>query len=461
MNTITIPSNLEGFINTETRVGTTLSNRGIYLINGKLEDRDNPECFKCGCKMHIHGTVDVNLAHLPIGPTFSAVRFEKKRFKCPVCGRTEVECIIFQAGGHRITVPLLNFTIDLLKYGFTLKEVSRITGLGKNTIKDIDKKRLHEKYAESTSGGELVLKRPDVQARNLGIDEFKLHDGYVFATVIIDLDSGHVLWLAHGKRKKAVYDFIDYVGEKWMDNVEAVACDMNSDYQHAFEERCPYIQVVFDYFHIKKNFNEKVINAIKKDESKRLIATGSVQAAASLKRSRYILCSSRKTLEAKDEKANKISLSGLGFEKQEPKLFEGGARKVFRNDNLERYEKILKENKLLFTADLVKEKLSDAYTMKDEAEMAESVSEIIDMCRQTRNKHFVWFAKLLEDHFEGIIAHASLEFSSGKVEGTNNLIKTIRRRGYGYPDDDYFFLKIMDQSRKTYVRNEKSHRICD
>ena len=47
------------------------------------------------------------------------------------------------------------------------------------------------------------------------------------------------------------------------------------------------------------------------------------------------------------------------------------------------------------------------------------------------------------------------------IEGINNMIKTIRRTGYGYPDDDYFFLKIMDQSRKAYVKNEKSHRKYD
>jgi hypothetical protein len=32
---------------------------------------------------------------------------------------------------------------------------------------------------------------------------------------------------------------------------------------------------------------------------------------------------------------------------------------------------------------------------------------------------------------------------------------------YGYPDDEYFFLKIIDMSRKKYVRNEPSHRIYD
>ena len=35
-----------------------------------------------------------------------------------------------------------------------------------------------------------------------------------------------------------------------MDHVEAIACDMNSDFEEAFEERCTHVQPVFDYFHI-------------------------------------------------------------------------------------------------------------------------------------------------------------------------------------------------------------------
>jgi hypothetical protein len=38
-------------------------------------------------------------------------------------------------------------------------------------------------------------------------------------------------------------------------------------------------------------------------------------------------------------------------------------------------------------------------------------------------------------------------------------IKTLRRQGYGYPDDDYFFLKLFDASRKGYVRNPVAEKI--
>ena len=89
--------------------------------------------------------------------------------------------------------------------------------------------------------------------------------------------------------------------------LEAVACDMNSDFQEAFEEKCPHIQPVFDYFHIVKNFNDKVVSEIRKDEQRRLYDEGNFEGARQLKRSKYILTSSRKTLreewpEARDGK---------------------------------------------------------------------------------------------------------------------------------------------------------------
>ena len=67
---------------------------------------------------------------------------------------------------------------------------------------------------------------------------------------------------------------------------------MNSDFQEAFEEKCQHIQVVFDYFHIIKNFNDKVINEVRKDEQKRLVSEGRTEEAARLKKTKYILTSS-------------------------------------------------------------------------------------------------------------------------------------------------------------------------
>lgn len=54
-----------------------------------------------------------------------------------------------------------------------------------------------------------------------------------------------------------------------------------------------------------------------------------------------------------------------------------------------------------------------------------------------------------------------MPYSSGRLEGTNNMIKAVRRQAYGYRDDEYFFLKLFDASRRDKARNTKSHRKSD
>ena len=42
----------------------------------------------------------------------------------------------------------------------------------------------------------------------------------------------------------------------------------------------------------------------------------------------------------------------------------------------------------------------------------------------------------------GIIAAADFKINTSVLEGVNNKIKQIKRRAYGFRDDQYFFLKV-------------------
>ena len=450
---IMIPSNLEGFTNEETVTGITKSGRTLFNLKGNLTIKETDRiCPKCGGYMHVNQGHTTTLRHLCFGGNLTCISFNHNQLYCPSCNHTHMQNIPFKANNHRITEELLTYTKDLLATNkYTLKQVAEITGLGKNVVKDIDLQRLKEKYSIN---GETLIK-PEKTTKILGIDEFKLHNGYKYATHIIDMETGHILWIQEGKKKKVVYDFIDFVGLEWMDNVEAVACDMNSDFQEAFEEKCSHIQPVFDYFHIVKNFNDKVVSEVRKDEERRLKEEGNIEGAKTLKKTKYILTSSKDTLKRKDQEA------------KDGKIISKGST-LFKTSNVtrkagyeEKYNELIKENKLLFVMDIVKNKLTYAYSLTDEANMSKEITEIIDICTETKNKHFLWFKRLLESHFEGIIAHATYKISSGKIEGINNKIKTLRRQAYGLPDDEYFFLKLFDASRVSYERNPKSHKICD
>ena len=147
MNYITLPSLLVGFNNQTTEIVKTVTDREMYLLKGELEkDKEPCTCPHCNSKMHIHNKYEVNLKHLCFGRSMSNLRFSKHRYRCPHCGYTQMQEIPFKAPGHRITCELYQYTRDLLAYGFTNKEIAELTGLGKNTVKDIDLQRLREKY---------------------------------------------------------------------------------------------------------------------------------------------------------------------------------------------------------------------------------------------------------------------------------------------------------------------------
>lgn len=80
--------------------------------------------------------------------------------------------------------------------------------------------------------------------------------------------------------------------------------------------------------------------------------------------------------------------------------------------------------------------------------MKAEITEVIHLCRESKKHHLEKFANLLSNHIDGIVTHESTNISSGIIEGFNNKIKTIRRNAYGFRDDEYFFLKIMNTSRR-------------
>jgi transposase len=91
--------------------------------------------------------------------------------------------------------------------------------------------------------------------------------------------------------------------------------------------------------------------------------------------------------------------------------------------------------------------LAEAYRVDSEDKMVELIFDVMELCEASNNKHLRWFENLLYNHFDGIITHATIKISAGKIEGINNKIKTLRRQAYGFPDDEYFFLKLFDMSR--------------
>ncbi|QUC04077.1 transposase family protein [Atopobium sp. oral taxon 416] len=222
---IQIPSHLDGFVQTGTpqestrteefETSTRRCQRAVQILTipGRMVAKEAPCCPCCGKAMEKNGKAPITLRHLPLGMERARIEVSRPRWACRECGASCIEDVSFRAPGQRITLPLLTFVYDLLALGQTLKAVFLITGLNRNVVKKIDRARLGALYTEEDGDKERKLRKP---ARYLGADEFKLHNCRRWATVIIDLKMGHVLWLAYSKKRQVVHEFCDFVLAEWM-----------------------------------------------------------------------------------------------------------------------------------------------------------------------------------------------------------------------------------------------------
>ena len=129
-----------------------------------------------------------------------------------------------------------------------------------------------------------------------------------------------------------------------------------------------------------------------------------------LKHSTYILISSEDTRKRKERYARAGRLVSRGsalFGKQEV-LQKGGARKCC--------EYLISQSELLSACDIVDEMLAQAYSCTDVDAIRAAIERIVEVFRGTKDRHFEWFACLVEGHRGGIVVHARHQISSGKVE---------------------------------------------
>ena len=93
--------------------------------------------------------------------------------------------------------------------------------------------------------------------RRIAIDEIAVAKGHRYRTLVMDLDTGAVVFVGQVKGADALKPFwkrLKSSGAK----IEAVAMDMSPAYFEAVTTNLPKAAIVFDRFHVIKLFNDKL-----------------------------------------------------------------------------------------------------------------------------------------------------------------------------------------------------------
>ena len=162
------------------------------------------------------------------------------------------------------------------------------------------------------------------------------------------------------------------------------------------------------------------------------------------------IVSLKKRSEIMSKIRSKDSKIEVAFRKENKDILKGTKWLLLRNkSNLKLSAKkelknLLELNENLATAYILKEKLATIWNYKSEAWARKSINDWISIAEESKIRGVKAFIKTLRKHEYGIISHCKHPISNGKIEGTNNKIKVLKRRCYGFHDVEYFKLKILE-----------------
>lgn len=322
------------------------------------------------------------------------LRVPVRRVDCLECGRA-TEHIPWLAPASRLTRRLCAWIESLLQL-LPISHICRLSGLHWHTIKTLDKRRLEASVGAFEPG----------DVRRLVMDEFALHKGHRYATVIMDAERTRVLWVGLGNSRKAIRPFFERLGQRCQ-QIEAVAMDMNTAFDLEVKQHCPQAEVVYDLFHVVARYGREVIDRIRVDQANAL--RHDKPARQVVKQSRWLLLRNKENL---------------------------------KEDHAVRLQELLAANQPLATAYVLKDALKEVWYAPSVLEGWRRWRAWLRHARESGLAPLQRFARNLGRYVRGILASARFHLHTSLLEGVNNRIKVIKRMAYGFRDTDYFFLKI-------------------
>lgn len=383
---------------------STEYNKNTVIFNVKTK-KGKLICANCNCRdVILKGTRKRDFKAPPCGTKQTVIRAIIQRLECKVCGIIMQENLDFADSKKSYTKSFANYVLDLCRL-MPISDVVQHTKASWDTVKRIEKKYLKKAYDKP--------RLKDV--RKIAIDEFAVLKGHKYMTAVMDLDTGRVIFVGDGHKAEALEPFwksLRCSGAK----IEAVATDMWPAFIQSVKKNLPNAQLVFDRFHITKKLNDKLSDLRRKvfNDEKEL-------------NNRKLLKGTRWLLLKKDKNLN-------------PK----------RNEK-ERLDLALNINKPLAISYYLKEDLQGLWRQKSLDKAKEFLGDWVAKAFASGVKMLKKFAKSLLAHRSGIFAWYDHRISTGPLEGTNNKIKVLKRKAYGYRDMEFFKLKIKSLHETKYA----------
>jgi len=278
----------------------------------------------------------------------------------------------------------------------TISDVAKHVDVSWDMVKDIHKRYLNHKY------GNPSLK----DLNSIAIDEIYNGKKQKYLTIVLNLETGAVVFVGKGKGVDALSPFWKKLGRR-KKKIKSVAIDMSAAYTKAVSENLPQAMLVYDRFHVIKLYNEKLSDLRRKLYNE----TQDVDVKSLLKGTRWLLLKNENNLD--DKKGER-----------------------------ERLERALQANRPLMIAYYLKEELHRIWEQIDQKGGELAFDSWLLTAESSGVGMLEKFAKTLRLHRTGILNYYGHRITTGALEGTNAKIRVMQRKAYGFRDEEYLKLKI-------------------
>lgn len=240
--------------------------------------------------------------------------------------------------------------------------------------------------------------------RRIGIDEISYKKGHRYLTVVVDHDSGALLWAAPGRDKATLNTFFDALGPERCAQLTHVSADGADWISAVVADRCPQAVRCADPFHVVSWATDAL------DEVRRQ-AWNTARGAVTQRRA------GRATGHAKALKGARYALW-----KNPENLTENQQAKLAW---------VAKTDPRLHRAYLLKEGLRTIFQL-DLEDAVEALDRWVSWARRCRIPAFVALQRKILKHRQSILASIEHGLSNGRIESVNTKVRLITRMAFGF-----------------------------
>ena len=223
----------------------------------------------------------------------------------------------------------------------------------------------------------------------IGIDEISYRKGHRYLTIVVDHDTGRLVWAAQGRNKETLTRFFTELGPQRCAALTHVSADGAEWIHTVVRENAPDAVICLDAFHVVT----WAMKALDKVRTRTLVNSGA--------RDRNLMWAVRK---------NPADLSG------EQKTSLAGIQGT---------------NKTLYRAYLLKEQLREVFRVKGD-QGRKLLAGWLSWASHSKIAEFADLARRIRQYRQLILNTLDHGLSNGRTEATNTHLRALTKRAYGF-----------------------------